>query len=103
MTWRHELVGVSVMFVLASLGTTGCGADSGPVPATTRSLAGDLAGDSASPSVATAATPGTSRKTLYLANPYGFSPQQRDGPLQELAATLESMGAEVWEPFAPQR
>ncbi len=39
-------------------------------------------------------------KTLYLANPYGFSAQQRRGPLQELAAALESMGAEVWEPFA---
>ncbi len=42
----------------------------------------------------------TTPKTLYLANPYGFSPQQRDGPLQELVAALESMGAEVWEPFA---
>ena len=42
----------------------------------------------------------TSKKTLYLANPYGFSPQQRGGPLQELVVTLESLGAEVWEPFA---
>ena len=42
----------------------------------------------------------TSKKTLYLANPYGFSAQQREGPLQELVAALESMGAEVWEPFA---
>ena len=25
----------------------------------------------------------TSNKTLYLANPYGFSAQQREGPLQE--------------------
>ena len=40
-----------------------------------------------------------SRKTLYLANPYGFSAQQRAGPLQEIVAALESMGAEVWEPF----
>ena len=40
-----------------------------------------------------------SRNTLYLANPYGFSEQQRDGPLRELVAALESMGAEVWEPF----
>lgn len=39
-------------------------------------------------------------KTVYLANPYGFSGQQRDGPLQELVGTLEDMGAEVWEPFA---
>ncbi len=42
----------------------------------------------------------TTPKTLYLANPYGFSKQQRRGPLQELVAALESMGAEVWEPFA---
>ena len=42
----------------------------------------------------------TSKKTLYLANPCGFSAQQREGPLQELVAALESMGAGVWEPFA---
>ncbi len=42
----------------------------------------------------------TPQKTLYLANPYGFSPQQREGPLRELAAALEAAGAEVWEPFA---
>lgn len=41
-----------------------------------------------------------SKKTLYLANPYGFSAQQRKGPLQELATSLESMGALVREPFA---
>ena len=40
------------------------------------------------------------RKTLYLANPYGFSAQQRSGPLAELVAALENVGAEVWEPFA---
>ena len=39
------------------------------------------------------------KKTLYLANPYGFSAQQRHGPLRDLVAALESMGAEVWEPF----
>ncbi len=39
-------------------------------------------------------------KTLYLANPYGFSAQQKDGPLQALVAALEALGAEVWEPFA---
>lgn len=39
------------------------------------------------------------RKTLYLANPYGFSKQQSDGPLAELVAALERAGAEVWEPF----
>ena len=40
------------------------------------------------------------RKTLYLANPYGFSAQQRRGPLVELVGALEALGAEVWEPFA---
>ena len=42
----------------------------------------------------------TSKKTLYLANPYGFSLQQRAGPLGEIVAALEVLGAEVWEPFA---
>ena len=42
----------------------------------------------------------TSGKTLYLANPYGFSSQQREGPLTALVAALEALGAEVWEPFA---
>ena len=42
----------------------------------------------------------TSKKTLYLANPYGFSTQQREGPLAALVTALEAMGAEVWEPFA---
>lgn len=40
------------------------------------------------------------RKTLYLANAYGFSAQQESGPLVDLVATLERIGAEVWEPFA---
>ena len=40
------------------------------------------------------------RKTLYLANPYGFSEQQRGRLLPELVERLESLGAEVWEPFA---
>ena len=40
------------------------------------------------------------KKTLYLANPYGFSAQQREGPLAALSAALESLGLEVWEPFA---
>ena len=39
-------------------------------------------------------------RTLYLANPYGFSAQQKAGPLQALVAALEALGAEVWEPFA---
>ena len=42
----------------------------------------------------------TSGKTLYLANPYGFSSQQREGPLAALTAALEALGVEVWEPFA---
>ena len=40
------------------------------------------------------------RKTLYLANPYGFSAQQRAGPLAALVRALEAAGAEVWEPFS---
>ena len=39
-------------------------------------------------------------KTLYLANPYGFSKQQKAGPLQEIQRALENLGVEVWEPFA---
>ena len=39
------------------------------------------------------------QKSLYLANPYGFSAQQRAGPLQELITVLQAVGAEVWEPF----
>lgn len=38
-------------------------------------------------------------RKIYLANPYGFSRQQRDGPLREIVRVLEGMGAEVWEPF----
>ena len=40
------------------------------------------------------------RKRLYLANPYGFSAQQRGGPLAELVEALDAAGVEVWEPFA---
>ena len=39
------------------------------------------------------------RKTLYLASPYGFSAQQKSGPLADLVAALGRVGAEVWEPF----
>lgn len=39
-------------------------------------------------------------KTLYLANPYGFSSQQRTRLLPEVIRALEALGAEVWEPFA---
>ena len=39
------------------------------------------------------------RKAIYLANPYGFSEQQKTRLLPELIAALESLGLEVWEPF----
>ena len=39
------------------------------------------------------------RKTLYLANPFGFSALHRSGPLRDLVAALEAAGARVWEPF----
>ena len=39
-------------------------------------------------------------KKIYLANPYGFSGQQKRLLLPELVAALESLGLEVWEPFA---
>ena len=42
----------------------------------------------------------SSRKTIYLANPYGFSDQQREGPLAALVEALEALGLEVWEPFS---
>jgi len=41
----------------------------------------------------------TPAKTLYLANSYGFSTQQREGPLTALVAALQAVGADVWEPF----
>ncbi|MDE2790440.1 MAG: nucleoside 2-deoxyribosyltransferase [Paracoccaceae bacterium] len=39
-------------------------------------------------------------KRLYLANPYGFSAQQKAGPLSEIQSALEDLGVEVWEPFS---
>ena len=39
-------------------------------------------------------------RTIYLANPYGFSAQQKEALLPPIVAALESMGLEVWEPFA---
>ena len=39
------------------------------------------------------------RKTIYLANPYGFSAQQRALLLPEIVDALETLGLEVWEPF----
>ncbi|MFW6296084.1 MAG: nucleoside 2-deoxyribosyltransferase [Halothece sp.] len=38
-------------------------------------------------------------KTLYLANPYGFSQQQKQYLLPPIKKELEALGAEVWEPF----
>ena len=38
-------------------------------------------------------------KTIYLANPYGFSDQQREILLPTFVQALESLGLEVWEPF----
>lgn len=40
-----------------------------------------------------------SKKTLYLANPYGFNRLMAEGPLLEIQGKLETMGFEVWEPF----
>ena len=39
-------------------------------------------------------------KRIYLANPYGFSAQQKAELLPQLVAALEGLGLEVWEPFA---
>ena len=39
-------------------------------------------------------------KTIYLANPYGFSAQQRKILLPPIVSELEKLGLEVWEPFA---
>ena len=39
-------------------------------------------------------------KTIYLANPYGFSVQQRALLLPPIVTALGSLGLEVWEPFA---
>ena len=38
-------------------------------------------------------------KTIYLANPYGFSAQWKERLLPEIVGALESLGLEVWEPF----
>ena len=43
----------------------------------------------------------TAKKTIYLTKPlWLLHAKQRDGPLHELVRALESMGADVWEPFA---
>ena len=36
---------------------------------------------------------------VYLANPYGFSKQQRELLLPQIVSKIESLGYEVWEPF----
>ncbi len=41
----------------------------------------------------------TKQKTIYLANPYGFSAQQKALLLPEISAALAALGLEVWEPF----
>ncbi|MCZ6635361.1 MAG: nucleoside 2-deoxyribosyltransferase [bacterium] len=40
------------------------------------------------------------KKIIYLASPYGFSAQQKELLLPPFVEALESLGAEVWEPFA---
>lgn len=40
-----------------------------------------------------------SRKTIYLANPYGFSASAHRHLLPKLILALEDLGLEVWEPF----
>ena len=41
----------------------------------------------------------TETKKIYLANPYGFSKQQKMMLLPTIIEKLEYLGAEVWEPF----
>ncbi len=40
------------------------------------------------------------KKTVYLANPYGFSTQQKTLLLPLIVSALEELGLEVWEPFS---
>ena len=39
-------------------------------------------------------------KSVYLANPYGFSAQQRELLLPPLIEAVAALGLDVWEPFA---
>jgi len=39
------------------------------------------------------------KKKIYLASPYGFSPQWKEHLLPTFVTALEALGAEVWEPF----
>ena len=41
----------------------------------------------------------TKRKIFYLASSYGFSPQWNEKLMPDFVNALESLGAEVWEPF----
>ena len=41
-----------------------------------------------------------SPRTIYLASPYGFSAQWKRLLLPEFITALETLGLEVWEPFA---
>ena len=41
-----------------------------------------------------------SSRTIYLASPYGFSEQWKRLLLPEFIGALETLGLEVWEPFA---
>ncbi|MGC1954513.1 MAG: nucleoside 2-deoxyribosyltransferase [Gammaproteobacteria bacterium] len=42
----------------------------------------------------------TMKKTIYLANAYGFSEQHRRCVLPAFVAKLTQLGATVWEPFS---
>ena len=39
------------------------------------------------------------KKIVYLANPYGFSKQQKELLLPKIKEKIEFLGYEVWEPF----
>ena len=39
-------------------------------------------------------------KQVYLANPYGFSPEWKNKLLPPIIKALEDLGLEVWEPFS---
>ncbi len=43
---------------------------------------------------------GVPQKRIYLANPYGFSQQQKTLLLPPIIQAIEALGAEVWEPFS---
>ena len=44
--------------------------------------------------------PESKKKIFYLASPYGFSPQWNEKLMPDFVNALESLGGEVWEPFA---